>query len=95
MELFFTKMRMRDGNVLWLRTELEGLNSSLNKNFKNRTEGDDRSSTQNETEWNGAEQERNDKKRNESGTDSAEGPRSRTPNCQHHHQWAQSLYLSN
>ena len=62
MELFFTKMRMRDGNVLWLRTELEGLNSSLNKNFKNRTEGDDRSSTQNETEWNGTEQERNDKK---------------------------------
>ena len=38
-------------SFLTLRTEREGWNSSLTKNTKNRTERDDRSSTQNGTEW--------------------------------------------
>ena len=56
-------------NVLWLRTEREGWNRSLNKNAKNGTEREGRSSTQNGTERDGTERERNDKKkRNENGT---------------------------
>jgi len=60
MELFFTMNRTRDGNVLWLRTEGEGWNRSLNKNAKNGTEREDCSSTQNGTERDGTERERND-----------------------------------
>ena len=39
-------------NVLWLRTEREGWNRSLNKNAKNGTEREGRSSTQKGTERN-------------------------------------------
>ena len=52
-------------NVLWLRTEREGWNRSLNKNAKNGTEREGRSSTQNGTERN---ENGTIKKRNENGT---------------------------
>ena len=65
-------------NVLWLRTEREGWNRSLNKNAKNGTEREGRSSTQNGTERDGTERERNDKKKERERNDQAEAPRSRT-----------------
>ena len=40
--------------------------------------GEDRSSTQNGTEWDGTEREKNNKKEERERNDLAEGPRSRT-----------------
>ena len=77
MELFVTKNGTRDGNVLWLTTEREGWNRSLNKNAKNGTEQEDRSLSQNRTELDGTERERNNKKERERN-ELVEGPRSRT-----------------
>ena len=62
-------MERGDGNVLWLRTEQEGWNRSLNKNAKNGTELEDCSSTQNGKEQDGTELNRTiQQKRNENGT---------------------------
>ena len=53
-----------------IKNRTRGMQPFLNyKNAKNGTEREDRSSTQNGTEWDGMERERNDKKRrNENGT---------------------------
>ena len=49
------RTKQGDGNVLCLRTEREEWNCPLNKNDKNRSEWEDRSSTQNGTEPDGTE----------------------------------------
>ena len=54
------------------------MNRSLNKNAKNGTEREGRSSTQNGTERDGTERERNEKKKERERNDQAEAPRSRT-----------------
>ena len=61
-----------------IKTKQEGCNcSSSTKNAKNGREREDRSSTQNGTERDGSERERNDKKEERERNDLAEGPRSR------------------